>query len=107
MPKLACIRANGARHARSLRARAQSDLQRLFATALSLALVCSTPLALIACVVQAIALEIQVRAVEEPHLARVHGDAYRQYAARVGRFVPGHGLWSPSTANPASEQRAA
>jgi protein-S-isoprenylcysteine O-methyltransferase Ste14 len=38
-----------------------------------------------------LALEIQVRLVEEPYLLRRHGDAYRQYAARVGRFVPGLG----------------
>ncbi|KIH99735.1 hypothetical protein LP52_05815 [Streptomonospora alba] len=34
------------------------------------------------------AVQIQVRLVEEPHLLRVHGDAYRDYAARTGRFVP-------------------
>lgn len=33
-------------------------------------------------------LQIQVRRVEEPYLARVHGAAYRAYAARAGRFVP-------------------
>ncbi len=38
-----------------------------------------------------VALEIQVRLVEEPYLLRAHGDSYRQYAARVGRFVPGLG----------------
>ena len=38
-----------------------------------------------------VALEIQVRLVEEPYLLRRHGEAYRQYAARVGRFVPGLG----------------
>jgi protein-S-isoprenylcysteine O-methyltransferase Ste14 len=38
-----------------------------------------------------LALEIQVRLVEEPYLLRRHGDAYRHYAARVGRFVPGLG----------------
>ncbi|MEV0084748.1 isoprenylcysteine carboxylmethyltransferase family protein [Saccharopolyspora sp. NPDC050642] len=37
------------------------------------------------------AIEIQVRAVEEPYLARVHGAAYTGYAARVGRFLPGIG----------------
>ena len=36
-------------------------------------------------------LEIQVRLVEEPYLLRVHGDAYRDYAARTGRFMPGVG----------------
>ena len=35
-------------------------------------------------------IEIQVRRVEEPYLTRVHG-RYREYAARVGRFVPGIG----------------
>lgn len=42
-----------------------------------------------------IALELQVRVVEEPHLLRVHGDAYRDYASRVGRFAPGIGLIAP------------
>jgi protein-S-isoprenylcysteine O-methyltransferase Ste14 len=38
-----------------------------------------------------IALEIQTRLVEEPHLVRTHGQAYADYAARVGRFVPAVG----------------
>ena len=37
-------------------------------------------------------VELQVRRVEEPYLLRTHGDAYRAYAASVGRFVPGVGL---------------
>ena len=41
-----------------------------------------------ACVV---ALEVQTRWVEEPHLRALHGSAYERYAARVGRFVPGVG----------------
>jgi protein-S-isoprenylcysteine O-methyltransferase Ste14 len=61
-------------------------------TAVSLALLCSTPLAWLACAVQLVALELQVRGVEEPHLTRMHGDAYLDYSARVGRFVPGLGL---------------
>jgi protein-S-isoprenylcysteine O-methyltransferase Ste14 len=32
-----------------------------------------------------------VRALEEPYLARLHGDVYRSYAARTGRFLPGIG----------------
>jgi protein-S-isoprenylcysteine O-methyltransferase Ste14 len=35
-----------------------------------------------------VAIELQVRRVEEPYLERVHGDAYRDYARRVGRFLP-------------------
>lgn len=38
-----------------------------------------------------VALELQVRRVEEPYLCATHGDAYRRYAARTGRFVPGLG----------------
>ena len=34
------------------------------------------------------AQQIQVRLVEEPYLRRVHGDAYRRYAASTGRFLP-------------------
>jgi len=32
--------------------------------------------------------QIQVRLVEEPYLRHVHGDAYRAYSERVGRFIP-------------------
>lgn len=38
-----------------------------------------------------IAVELQVRFVEEPYLLRTHGQAYRDYCSRVGRFVPGLG----------------
>ncbi len=38
-----------------------------------------------------LALELQVRVVEEPNLLHVHGDAYRGYASRTGRFLPGLG----------------
>jgi protein-S-isoprenylcysteine O-methyltransferase Ste14 len=55
------------------------------------ALMVPTRLSFIAVVVIAIGLELQVRAVEEPYLLRTHGDEYRRYASRVGRFVPGVG----------------
>ena len=38
-----------------------------------------------------LALEIQVRLVEEPYLRKVHGQGYDSYAARTGRFMPGVG----------------
>jgi protein-S-isoprenylcysteine O-methyltransferase Ste14 len=38
-----------------------------------------------------VALELQVRFAEEPHLLRSHGEEYAAYAKRVGRFVPGFG----------------
>jgi protein-S-isoprenylcysteine O-methyltransferase Ste14 len=36
-------------------------------------------------------LEAHVRRVEEPVLLRAHGEPYRTYAARTGRFLPGIG----------------
>jgi protein-S-isoprenylcysteine O-methyltransferase Ste14 len=35
-----------------------------------------------------VAIELQVRGVEEPYLRRVHGATYDRYAAHVGRFLP-------------------
>ena len=36
-----------------------------------------------------IAVDLQVRFVEEPYLLRIHGQQYRDYCSRVGRFLPG------------------
>jgi protein-S-isoprenylcysteine O-methyltransferase Ste14 len=55
------------------------------------ALLVPTWLGFAAVIAVAAGLELQVRAVEEPYLRRTHGEAYRDYAARVGRFVPGVG----------------
>jgi len=35
-----------------------------------------------------VGMQVQVRAVEEPYLAAVHGEEYAAYAATVGRFLP-------------------
>jgi protein-S-isoprenylcysteine O-methyltransferase Ste14 len=63
----------------------------MLVAALGLALMVPNALALAAFVVAVVAIELQVRLVEEPHLVRAHGGLYRRYAARVGRFVPGVG----------------
>lgn len=57
-------------------------------TAIGLALVVPNVVAVAGLVVLAVALELQVRRVEEPYLLTTHGAAYRDYAARVGRFIP-------------------
>lgn len=67
----------------------------LLLTSIGLAMLCSTPLAWLACAVQLVALELQVRGVEEPYLARVHGAEYQTYLERVGRFVPRIGMRPP------------
>jgi len=60
-------------------------------TALGLTLLVPSWVAILGLVGLVVALELQVRVVEEPYLLRVHGSAYGDYAARVGRFVPGVG----------------
>jgi protein-S-isoprenylcysteine O-methyltransferase Ste14 len=60
-------------------------------TSAGLALVVPNVVALAGVAALFLALEIQVRLVEEPYLLRAHGEQYREYAGRVGRFVPGLG----------------
>lgn len=48
-----------------------------------------------ALVVLVTALQIQVRAVEEPYLRATHGPAYDTYRTTVGRFLPRVGLDEP------------
>ena len=62
-----------------------------FVAGLGIALVVPNLLAALMLVGIVVAQQIQVRLVEEPYLLRVHGDAYRRYAARTGRFLPGIG----------------
>lgn len=57
-------------------------------TAAGFAAMVPNVIAVVAAVCLVIAIELQVRCVEEPHLQRLHGQAYDDYAARVGRFVP-------------------
>jgi protein-S-isoprenylcysteine O-methyltransferase Ste14 len=58
---------------------------------LGFALLVPTWLSLASIPVGIVAFEVQVRLVEEPYLLRAHRDAYRAWAARVGRFLPGVG----------------
>lgn len=67
---------------------------------LGMALACPTPPALVAPLLLVIALELQVRFVEEPYLARIHGAEYLAYARRVGRFVPWFGKLRAAQAEP-------
>jgi protein-S-isoprenylcysteine O-methyltransferase Ste14 len=58
---------------------------------LGLTLLAPNVVAIGALVALVVAVELQVRVVEEPYLIRVHGEAYLAYARRVGRLVPGVG----------------
>lgn len=50
-----------------------------------------SPSAVLAAVAMVAGVQLQVRSVEEPYLARLHGDDYRTWAEVSGRFVPGLG----------------
>ncbi|OLT22313.1 isoprenylcysteine carboxyl methyltransferase [Ornithinimicrobium sp. CNJ-824] len=73
----------------------------IFTTALitftGLALASPSLVALAGLVLVYAGIQMQVRAVEEPHLLATHGRAYADYAARVGRFVPGIGRLRPTS----------
>ena len=60
-------------------------------TAAGLTLMVPSVLALLGFVLLIVALQIQVRVVEEPYLHQVHGAAYDSYTQRVARFLPGFG----------------
>lgn len=62
------------------------------ATVVGLVLLIPNFLAILAALLTLVGIETQVRAVEEPYLMKTHGSAYADYAARVGRFIPGAGL---------------
>jgi protein-S-isoprenylcysteine O-methyltransferase Ste14 len=47
-----------------------------------------TLVGVLAAVLLVVSAQVQVRAVREPVLARLHGDEYLAYAARAGRFLP-------------------
>jgi protein-S-isoprenylcysteine O-methyltransferase Ste14 len=59
---------------------------------LGIALVTPNVLAIVGFALLIVTIELQARVVEEPYLLTVHGEAYRDYLATVGRFVPGVGL---------------
>ena len=61
------------------------------ATALGLTLMVPNVVALTGLVMLVVALQLQVRVVEEPYLWATHGSTYATYAAGAGRFLPGIG----------------
>ena len=60
-------------------------------TSVGLTLQVPNVVALVGLAALVLALEVQVRLVEEPYLRQIHGRHYGDYAARVGRFLPGIG----------------
>lgn len=58
---------------------------------LGVALMVPTWVSALALLTLIVAVELQVRVVEEPYLRRIQGDVYEDYCARVGRFLPAIG----------------
>ncbi|MDD7967773.1 methyltransferase family protein [Actinomycetospora lemnae] len=63
----------------------------MIASLAGLTLVVPNVLQLAALVCLVLAVEVQVRGVEEPYLLQTHGADYAEYTSRVGRFIPGVG----------------
>jgi len=59
--------------------------------ALGLVLTVPNAVSIVGFAMLAVSIQLQVRFVEEPHLVRLHGTTYTEYAQGVGRFVPGLG----------------
>ncbi|WP_256841161.1 methyltransferase family protein [Ornithinimicrobium cryptoxanthini] len=63
----------------------------MLVTGAGIALVVPNGIALGSWVLLLLAVQLQVRVVEEPYLRRHHDASYQRYVARVGRFLPGVG----------------
>ncbi|MEV6593434.1 methyltransferase family protein [Streptomyces acidicola] len=72
-------------------------------TGTGLALMVPSVLALAALAALAVAVELQVRIVEEPYLRAVHGTDYLTYGATTGRFVPRVGQLRSGERSPDTE----
>ena len=70
-----------------------------------LLLMVPTLLGVLAAVLVVAAVQIQVRAVREPGMARRHGEAYDAYAARTGRFLPRAGAREEESASLSDRDR--
>ena len=65
-------------------------------TGVGLALMVPNAVALSGVVLLLVALQLQVRVVEEPYLLSTHGARYADYTAGTGRFLPGIGRGTPT-----------
>lgn len=62
-------------------------------TAFGLTLMVPNMVSVVSLAALLVALELQIRVVEEPCLRSGHGSRYVAYEARGGRFVPAVGRW--------------
>jgi len=60
----------------------------MFAFTIGLAMVIPNLIAIVGAAAIILVINIVVRVEEEPYLIKVHGDAYREWSQRTGRFLP-------------------
>lgn len=63
----------------------------MIVTGVGLAILVPNLISAVGLILVVVAIELQVRFVEEPYLRGLHGDTYAVYVARVGRLFPGVG----------------
>jgi protein-S-isoprenylcysteine O-methyltransferase Ste14 len=63
----------------------------MLVTCIGLTLTIPNVISVVGLVALIVALEVQVRYVEEPYLITAQGETYQTYSGRVGRFLPGIG----------------
>ncbi|MGY2084315.1 methyltransferase family protein [Blastococcus sp. SYSU DS0539] len=73
---------------------------------LGVVLMVPTWVSVLALVALVAAIQLQVRAVEEPYLLTVHGGTYAAYAEQTGRFLPGVGRLTAAARVSAQGRRA-
>jgi protein-S-isoprenylcysteine O-methyltransferase Ste14 len=74
----------------------------MFLTLFGVVLISPAPWTLIGAAVAVPLVSVQVR-LEERNLAWIHGNAYRAYAAQVGRFIPWIGRLEPKPAGSSTD----
>ena len=63
----------------------------MFTFAIGVALVVPNVAAVLSVLLVVLVIDVVVRRMEEPYLVATHGDRFREWAARTGRFLPGIG----------------
>lgn len=76
-------------------------------TAVGLVLMTPNIVAIAGLVMLIVAIQLQVRAVEEPYLASHHDPAWHDYASRVGRFIPKVGTIATTRSSNQTNRRSA
>lgn len=79
----------------------------MVAVSVGLVIAVPTAVALLSLVCLVVAVQLQVRLIEEPYLTNLHGAPYVVYRARTGRFLPRIGRGTSPGTGPVRQRRSA